>query len=397
MLLSKIFFIILILICAAFYILYIWDFALVLLAIMTALPLVMLLCLFIAKRMIKAEFILQDRITAKNTSLPIQLSLTNKSVFPIGKAEAYIEYYNVFNNAISSFELHLPIQPRNTQRIAFQLSSEFCGIIKVKCVKIYIYDPLRIFRLKTGKNIITEIAVMPESHDITGIVSFTDRINEDSSLYSQHNPGDDPSEIFDLRDYNPGDKLNRIHWKLSSKKDDFIVKEYSLPIDVPSLIFLDLKCYEDSDYTLPVFDTMVETLLSVSSFLVENERMHTIVYYNAKSRSFENRLISDQDSLSEAMREIILSIKDNLYCGTPDSYFSSEPKLSLSSFTFITSSVSNQTHAYIDEELDADIKNILVILKSADPVKDSRESLSSVNTIPVVIGKISASIKDIEL
>lgn len=397
MLLSKILFIILILICAAFYILYIWDFALVLLAIMTALPFVMLLSLFIAKRMINVEFILQDRVTAKNVSFPIQLSLTNKSIFPIGKAEAYIEYYNVFNNAINSFELHMPVQPRNTQRLTFQLSSEFCGIIKVKCVKIYIYDPLRIFRLKIAKNKITEIAVMPESHDITGIVSFTDRINEDSSLYSQNKPGDDPSEIFDLRDYNPGDKLNRIHWKLSSKKDEFIVKEYSLPIDVPSVIFLDLKCYEDSDYTLSMFDTMVETLLSVSSFLVENERIHTIVYYSAKSRSFENRLISGQDSLSAAMRELLLSIKDNLYCESPDSYFASEPRLSLSSFTYITSSVSDQTHSYIDEELDADIKNILVILKSADLVEDSRESLSSVNTIPVVIGKISASIKDIEL
>lgn len=397
MLLTKIFFIILILICAAFYILYIWDFALVLLAIMTALPFVMLVCLLIAKKMINVEFVLQDRVTAKNVSFPIQLSLTNKSVFPIGKAEAHIEYYNVFNNAISSFELHMPVQPRNTQRLTFQLSSEFCGIVKVKCVKIFLYDPLRIFRIKIGKNIITEIAVMPESHDITGIVSFTDRINEDSSLYSQHNPGDDPSEIFDLRDYNPGDKLNRIHWKLSSKKDEFIVKEYSLPIDAHSTIFLDLKCYEDSDYTLPMFDTMIETLLSVSSFLIENERIHTIVYYNAKSRSFENRLISDQNSLSAAMRELLLSIKDNLYCEPPDRYFACGPRLSLSSFTYIASYVSDQTRAYIDEELDADIKNILVTLKSTDPVEEPREIFSSVNTIPVVIGKISASIKDIEL
>lgn len=397
MLLTKILFIILILVCAAFYVLYIWDFALVLLAVMTALPLIMLLCLFIAKHMISAEFILQNRTASKNSSLPIQLSVTNKSIFPIGKAEAYLEYYNVFNNAINSFELHLPIQPRNTQRITFQLSSEFCGIIKVKCVKIYIYDPLRIFRLKAENNIVTEFAVMPEGHNITGTVSFTDRINEESEIYSQHSPGDDPSEIFDLRDYCPGDRLNRIHWKLSSKKDDFIVKDYSLPIDAPSVVFLDLKCYEDSDDTLQIFDTMAETFLSVSRFLIENERIHTIVYYNAEKRAFVSRLITDHDSLSAAMREFIYSISDNLYCEKPDNYFASEPGLSLSSFTYITSFVDKQIYGYIDEELDADIKNIIVILKSADINEETPQKASAVSTIPVVIGKISASIKDIEL
>lgn len=397
MLLTKILFIILILICAAFYVLYIWDFALVLLAVMAALPLIMLLCLFIAKHMISAEFILQNRTASKSSSLPIQLSVTNKSIFPIGKAEAYLEYYNVFNNAINSFELHLPIQPRNTQRITFQLSSEFCGIIKVKCVKIYIYDPLRIFRLKAEKNIVTEFAVMPEGHNITGTVSFTDRINEESELYSQHSPGDDPSEIFDLRDYCPGDRLNRIHWKLSSKKDDFIVKDYSLPIDAPSVVFLDLKCYEDSDDTLQIFDTMAETFLSVSRFLIENERIHTIVYYNAEKRAFVSRLITDHDSLSSAIREFICSISDNLYCEKPSNYFASEPGLSLSSFTYITSVVDKQIYGYIDEELDADIKNIIVILKSADISEAAPQKASAVSTIPVVIGKISASIKDIEL
>ena len=38
------------------------------------------------------------------------------------------------------------------------------------------------------------------------------------------------SDFYELREYRQGDSLKNIHWKLSSKYDDLIVKEPSLPI-----------------------------------------------------------------------------------------------------------------------------------------------------------------------
>ena len=50
MFLTKILFIFLILVCAAFYILYIWDFALILLIVMVALPILMFISLLVIIR-----------------------------------------------------------------------------------------------------------------------------------------------------------------------------------------------------------------------------------------------------------------------------------------------------------------------------------------------------------
>jgi hypothetical protein len=50
---------------------------------------------------------------------------------------------------------------------------------------------------------------------------------------------------------------------------------------------------------------------------------------------------------------------------------------------------------YIDDNIDADIKNAVVVLSS------EKESIpaeySGINIIPVVMGKIASSIKDIEV
>ena len=397
MLLTKILFIVLIIVCIFFRILYLGNFALVLLVIMITVPIIMFVTTYIAKRMIKVEFAVKDKVVAKDQSFPVQLVVTNNSIFPIGKAEAHIEYYNVFNNQITSFELYLPVQARNSQRVTFRISSKFCGIIKITNAQLILFDPLRIFKFKTGRNISTEVAVLPSARDIDGTVSYTDRINEESDHFSEYRPGDDPSEVFDLREYIPGDKLNRIHWKLSSKKDEFIVKEYSLPIDVPCVVFLDLKCYEDNDYTLPVFDTLVETFMSVSQFLIENERVHKIVYYNAKYREFTEKQVDSPEVLGEIMKELIFSINDNLYCEAPDSYFSENRLNALSSFTFISSAADEKVLEYIEDEVDSDLKNSIIVVKDADEAVKVQSGYSEMSLIPVAIGRISASIKDLEI
>lgn len=376
---------------------YLWDFALVLLVAVMIIPVVMFVTTFIAKKNISAEFALKDDTVAKNESFPIQIRIANRSFFPIGKAEAHIEYCNIFNSESGSFLLLMPIQARNEQSVSFQLSSKYCGIVTVRCKGISIYDPLRLFRFTVGKNIHTEIAVMPEGHEITGQVCFTDRVNEESSVFSENKPGDDPSEVFDLRGYNPGDKLNRIHWKLSSKKDEFIVKDYSLPVDIPCTLFLDLKCAVSPEFTLPVFDTLVETFVSVSQFMIDNERIHTIIYYDGKVKSFIEKGISDHDSLAETVRELIFSLNDNLLCESPENYFVERDDLSLSSFIFVTSSPDHSVMEFIDENIDADIKNAIVVVTSPHEAEELSSDYSDISVTPVVIGRITSSIKDIEV
>lgn len=397
MLLTKILFIVLILICAAFYILYIWDFALVLLIVMIILPILMYVTTWITKRKISVDFAVKEKNSSKNKDFSVQLVVNNDSIFPIGKAEAHIIYYNVFSNQTSAFDLYLPIQPRNSQRITFQLRSKFCGIIKIKTSYLNIYDPLRIFKFRTGKNISTEVVIMPEGHEVSGIVHYSDRVNEESDIFSEYRPGDDPSEVFDLREYNPGDKLNRIHWKLSSKKNEFIVKEYSLPIDVPCSLFLDLKCYKDNDLTLPVFDTLIETFLSISQFLLDNERCHSVTFYNAAQNCFSEYDIRDGADLIAVIRNIISSINDNMFSHSPKQYFTENDSLSFASFTYISSFADQSVLGDIDENVDADFKNAVIVVDSAEEVSDMSVGFSSLNVIPVVVGKISASIKDIDI
>lgn len=397
MVIMKIFFAFLILICAIFYVMYLWDFAVVLLIVITAIPVLMFIIGLVTKHSISTRMLLNNTSTTKKHSFTVQLIIENRCIFPVGKAETNIDYFNCFDGKKNNFRLLLPIQGRNSQSIEFKLNSKFCGMLNICCSDITFYDPLRIFRFKVPCNDFREIPILPEGHEIGGQVCFTDRTNDESSIFSEHKPGDDPSEIFDLRGYNPGDKLNRIHWKLSSKKDEFIVKDYSLPVDIPCTVFLDLTYDNKSEYAMPVYDTLVETLISMSTFLLENERCHNVVFFNAKKRCFTEMSVNDMDSLAEAAQMLITSASHHIPCQSPAVWFADNGNLSLSSFIFISAAPERTVMEYIDDSVDADIKNALLVAPSADKAAGMAAGYSSICAIPVVIGRISSSVKDIEV
>lgn len=396
MLIMKILFALLIIVCAVFYILYIWDFSLILLIVICSVPVLMFTSLLITKKMLSVDYAVKSRTAAKQEPFDVQLCVSNRSIFPVGKAEAIVEYFNIFNNQVNYIELHFPIQARNEQRLTFKLSSRFCGKIRIRSAYVTIYDPLRLFKFKVGKNIGADIVILPEGHDINGIVVSNDRFNDESSIFSEYKPGDDPSEVFDLREYNAGDKLSCIHWKLTSKRDEFIVKDYSQPVDSPAAIFLNLRCTEESEYTLPIFDTLIEAFVSLSQLYIENEHQHTLIYFNPREKQFVQRLINGIDSLASAVNELILTFSEEFYAESPEPFFVNN-NYGWASFTFITADEDNRLLEHIDNELDADIKNVLKIVKSAEAADETDEIYSSVNIIPVVIGRISSSVRDIEL
>ena len=397
MLSTKILFLVLIMVCALFRILYLWDFAMVLLVIIAALPVIMLVFVLAAKKLSKTEFVIPDKTAPKNVAFPVDLCITNNSILPVGKAEAFIEYSNSLGSSVSTFELHMPVHPRNTQKMTFRISSEYCGKLKINCTGIYIYDPLRLFRMRIAKNISAEIIITPDIHEINGNICFTDTIDDDNCLYSQYKPGDDPSEIFDLREYVPGDKLNRIHWKLSSKKNDFIVKDYSLPIDAAAVLFLDLYSCNKKDNSAYQSATMIEALFSISGFLIGNERPHTIIYYDPSIGNYNKIIVSDSESFNAAVGQLMSVVSVSDACVSPEKYLTYELNSHISSFTCVTSADNPQYCCRIGDCVEAGIRNFVLVPCDNKNEINLTDIICGFNTIPIVNGNISASIKDIEL
>jgi len=84
------------------------------------------------------------------------------------------------------------------------------------------------------------VQVLPRLHSTA--VRMSERIRNfygDADVYDDFQSGNDKSEVFDVREFREGDRMQSIHWKLSAKSEELLVREDSQPLACPLVFFLD--------------------------------------------------------------------------------------------------------------------------------------------------------------
>lgn len=104
-----------------------------------------------------------------------------------------------------------------------------CGQIEFETEDIEIQDLFRLFRISTGNSARLSCTCYPRRMNLQVETSKKTIGTPKNEGTMQNRKGNDPSEMFDIREYVPGDDIRSIHWKLSSKTDSLILREPSNP------------------------------------------------------------------------------------------------------------------------------------------------------------------------
>ena len=196
----------------------------------------------------------------------IALSVENNGRFlPISKGIAWVRYENFFSGEKGNMKVRFSVDTGKRRGRRIPVVIHHCGNVSIQVEKVRIYDYLNLFATTIGKNYeVQDVLVMPPLKEIyLGKDRWYNETNEDSDRFSMYKKGDDPSEIFDIRDFKDGDRIQQIHWKLSSKAGHYMVKDGSLPLAKAVHIFLDL-CAGDEQTA----DLLVQGIYSVSMELM---------------------------------------------------------------------------------------------------------------------------------
>ena len=179
--------------------------------------------------------------------------------------------------------------------LEIRLRSPRCGKLSLQIDRLEITDPLGLFRKKTRLHAQASALILPEPFDIAIAMRAHDLPLPDSDEYSPDRPGNDPSELFGIRDYREGDALKRIHWKLSEKYDRTVVRELSLPVSHAVLLLLD-NCPQ-TEIAPDDACSACEALISCSLSLADAGVYHRIAWINRETGIMEMRSIASTDDL----------------------------------------------------------------------------------------------------
>jgi uncharacterized protein (DUF58 family) len=176
------------------------------------------------------------------------------------------------------------------------------GKVLFRINKTGVYDPLGLFCLKTKKanDRGASLVVFPAVTPVAGVGrdSPVSRDVENDGLMRVVK-GDDPSELYDIREYRTGDLLSRIHWKLSHKTGRLMVKELGRVVCGDVLVMFDLNG-RDSEA-----DALLSALASISASLSQEGVAHDIEWYSARADHINKSHVESEEDGRDALLSIL--------------------------------------------------------------------------------------------
>lgn len=186
----------------------------------------------------KTAFFLSVPTTAeKGQAISVSLTAENRSRLLPGECTAHLKLENLLTEETQTLEIAVNPLPRQRCERTFSFSSPHCGTLLISAVAPRITDWLGIFSMKAGAPLKAKCTVLPDTFAMEPQTALLQIPNAESEDFSPLIPGNDPTEIFDLREYTPGDDIRRIHYKLSAKTDQLIVRRFSLPVNRTVLLY----------------------------------------------------------------------------------------------------------------------------------------------------------------
>lgn len=180
--------------------------------------------------------------------------------------------------------------------VRFPMETDHCGAFSIEVTRIKIYDLFGLFWSRQKPKCSCEVIIHPVPQipeampDLNGFKARA--LRKSTSPYS---------EIYDVREYNPGDLIKNIHWKASAKRDDLLVKEPQEECYGHARVFLELE--KDRE----IFDRKMGELLFTSEYFLKKDIPHKIRVLPPRKREISFDIQSQRDLEKAVIR--ILSMK----------------------------------------------------------------------------------------
>ncbi len=247
-----------------------------------------------------------DHDCIKNEKSFFEVSITSKKPLLIAGL-IYFNFEVIYDKYGESYTRLLKIPAtENRGKVVIPFEATMCSAITIKCKSVECNDIIGVTKakLKPPKPMI--FGVYPTALPVTTNSSEHTFFTTDSDQIMQSKKGNDMSEIFEFRDYAPGDNVKSIHWKLSCKIDKPIVKVGHSSTNSRTLIFLDIgKEIKGKKIESQMLSLAVDLAFTISRQLIDKGIGHKFCSTDEDNISFYD--INDANDILYAERHILSS------------------------------------------------------------------------------------------
>jgi len=291
-----------------------------------------------AMREIDAEFSIRS-ICRAGDQAALEITLNRATRVAMGAVNVQFRQNNKMYGEETEKTFHLIPAEKKEQNYKYDEIMKDCGSVWTELESVDFYDMLGLFHWRKVYNRELETLVCPAQLQLNLELRRRPETRTTGEFYDPYRKGQDVSEVADLRDYQEGDSMGSIHWKLSSKLDHMVVREFGYPANYSILILYDMMKESDGTQisnernnavlalTLAVSHAMLELNLdhevgrvaegTCQSVPVHSESTHEKMMYHLLCRQIPEKK-SRGDALDYLLRSNVRNTYTKLIYITPE-------------------------------------------------------------------------------
>ena len=213
-----------------------------------------------------------------NAPLVLRITLDRPLMFR-GRMELSFSVYNQLTGTRTVYPVSLAPATGRPALFELELDSAVCGAHTITLDTARLVDEMGFTSLALEDvDFHGLFTVYPEILDIQVDPHQSASASLEGTSYDPHRSGHDASEVFDVRSYHEGDAVKSIHWKLSTRFDDVLVREASRPQDhaIAILFGAFARDFEHSSRS-EVLSAVLSFTASISLALMRQGYHHVVV------------------------------------------------------------------------------------------------------------------------
>ena len=272
-------------------------------------PILSLIFLVVSALLISVSSDTLEKSYHKHDDFRAIIRIKNRSPFPVASAVIHSKLPSIDPKAYNT-ELVFSLAPFRTRKLPLTYRLGFRGLYRFECSEIELYDLLKIFRIRKKLKISADVSVLPRHILLDN--THSGPIGETDSPLLMINDANGSEQSF-VREYRETDSLRQMHWKLSAKHDNYMIRQMATAVSKGTAIFCDFYAYSgdivrDADYA----DTACEAAIALSYNAIINGEEALNIWYNGAEKREECALASNEADFSRLFHTYA---RTNIYSG----------------------------------------------------------------------------------
>ncbi len=250
--------------------------------------------MLIARKKISVFFGTKVLTMTREKASQIEVIIQNDSEFTSGcMVEVCLAIRSGMGGYIKKYRKKVAIQTGKNV-LTFEYQPKVSGLSEIYMERVRVYGGFSLFYTKVKLEESLTFLVMPKfkEYAICQSLSFSEREGE-SPQFSSLRSGNDPSELYDIREYQRGDKLNRIHWKFSAKNSKMMVQDFGFSLACDTMLLLDVS----GEKNVNKIETILEKFYYLVVHLTVENHIFYVVWKDERNHSLVRRMITKEEDI----------------------------------------------------------------------------------------------------